>query len=152
MANKMRLEIKGLQELAGKLEDLGLDVESVLAGAVLAAGQLVADGANTNAPGPDIVSEVDEEESSQDAVVVNVGPKDEKWYYKFAETGATEHEISSVGALAFEGRAGLVITKSLEHPGVVAKPFLRPALASNKDQARDEIGKHIKDVIDGKVE
>lgn len=152
MANKIRLEIEGLQELASKLTELGLDVESVFTDAVLAAGELVADAANSNAPGPNIMAEVDDEESTQTRIVVNIGPSEDKWYYRFAETGATEHEITGVGALAFQGRAGLVITKSVQHPGVTAKPFLRPALASNKDQARDEIGKRIKDVIDSKAE
>lgn len=147
MANKTRVEIEGLDELVQALKDAGANVEDVLTTAMLAAGEIVAQAANPNAPGPNIGVEVDEEESSGKKIVVNVGPDEEHWYYKFAETGVTAHEITSTGALAFEGRVGLVITKSVNHPGMPAKPFLRPALAGSKEQAVEQVGKKVKEAI-----
>lgn len=148
MANKMRVEIEGLDELVRALEGTGADVQAVLKEAVLAAGEVVAQAAIPNAPGSDIYAEVDEEESSDRKVVVNVGPDKDHWYYRFSETGATAHEISAAGALAFEGDRGLVITKSVNHPGMAARPFLRPAVDSGKDQAVEEVGKRVKDAVE----
>lgn len=144
----MRVEIEGLDELVRNLEDMGADVRAVLTDAVLAAGQIVADAANPNAPGPNISATVDEEESSDKKVVVNVGPDKEHWYYRFAETGTTAHEINSTGALAFEGQTGPVITKSVSHPGMPARPFLRPALTASKDQAIEEVSRKVREAVE----
>lgn len=148
MPNKMRVEIEGLQDLVQALEDAGANVKEVLQGAVLAAGEIVLQAAILAAPGSEIYAKLDEDESSDQKIVVNVGPDDQHWYYQFAETGATAHEISAAGALAFEGSEGLVITKSVSHPGMVAKPFLRPALTSTKDEAVEEVGSHIKGALE----
>ena len=149
MASKMHVEIEGLQELAQALEDAGADVKEVLKDAIVSAGEIVAQAAIPAAPGAEIYPEVDEEESSDKKIVVNVGPDQDHWYYRFQETGATAHEINAApGALAFEGDQGVVVTKSVSHPGVVGRPFLRPALTSTKDRAVEEVGNHIKGVLE----
>ncbi len=154
MASRFGTKLEGFQELFDNLEALGVDTEATLKDAVQASGELVADAANPNAPGPNIVAKLNDEESSTKRIVVDIGYNKHFWYYQFGELGATAHEISGRNgkSLAFPGREGLVITKSVQHPGVTAKPFLRPALAGNRDTARDEIGKYVLNVVNKNVE
>ena len=55
------------------------------------------------------------------------------------ETGATAHEIKG-DPLAFKGDKGLIITRKVSHPGMDAHPFLRPAMSSKREAAKDRAG------------
>lgn len=60
------------------------------------------------------------------SAVMHVGITDRKWFFRFFETGAGRHEITGA-PLMFEGERGRVITGRVIHPGMAARPFLRPA-------------------------
>lgn len=67
-----------------------------------------------------------------------IGPSKKNWYFRFREFGASVHDIKpkNAGAIAFEGRSGLVITGWANATGgVQMRPFLRPAVDENGDGA-----------------
>lgn len=165
MAEKIKMEIIGDEELKRKLQRLGQRAQAALVKANQAAGEPVINTANTKAPGPHVVQskvKLDGGRAESD-----IGPDKDHWHYQFAETGATAHEIgagkkarralriagggrasqsalqeaTANSILAFVGRYGLVVTKKVNHPGHSAEPFLRPAANQEKDAARDAAGR-----------
>jgi HK97 gp10 family phage protein len=139
---RSRVELIGEAELKAKIQQLGDAVIQANSAAVRAAEVPILTEANANAPGPHILALQSKKESNENLAVVNIGPDKDHWYYQFAETGATAHEIKAKNgkSLAFEGRNGLVITKSVKHPGRPAAPFLRPAMSHNRDAAQKLAG------------
>ena len=143
---KITAKIEGMDELIGKLQRLGISVSDSLSIAVEAGAQIIADVANDKAPAPHIIT--DELEKSNTKVTVGIGPDDPHWYYRYLETGASAHEIKGNPLLAFEGREGIVITHSVQHPGMAARPFLRPAFDEKHKAATDKVGDEIAKVIE----
>ncbi len=137
------MQIKGGEELLRKLRQLGVNVEDVLEVATLAGAQVIANAANPLAPEPLIEAQVTEKRKK--SVTVDIGPPEKKWYWRFLETGATGHEITG-HPLVFEGDEGLVVTGGVRHPGMAARPFLRPALDTKKSAAVGAVGDEIRRV------
>lgn len=142
--SKVVMRLQGGEELIVKLSRMETSVKTILERAARAGGQVIAEAANSLAPEPLI--EVKVVERKKDHVVVSIGPPAEKWYWRFVETGAQPHEITGK-PLAFEGEAGLVITRRVSHPGMAARPFLRPALDERKDEAADAVGEEIRRIV-----
>lgn len=115
--------IEGGDELLRKLREMGLDVSKALEAAARAGAQVIADAANPLAPEPVVVIET--EKATKNRVTVNVGIPDKKWYLKFFETGVQTHEIPGPLTLEWEGEVHVV--GGATHPGMAARPFLRPA-------------------------
>jgi len=139
------VQVEGLANLLQRLARLGADVQKELEAAASCGAEVIKDRANELAPGPHIDTEV--EESSRDSVTVAIGPIEEKWHYRFFELGAAAHEVKG-GPLAFEGREGTVVTGRVRHPGMAARPFLRPALDTREDQAIEAVEETLKARID----
>lgn len=141
---RVRIELIGDKELKEQIRQLGDRVQAINSKACRAAQVPILDEANALAPGPHIIALQSKLESNENLAVVNIGPDKEHWYYQFDETGASAHEIKagrSAGArLAFKGISGLVITRSVNHPGKSARPFLRPAMTHNREQAQKIAG------------
>ncbi len=132
------VKLEGGDELLAKLRRIDGNVKATLRAAGLAGGQVVADVANGMAPGPHIETDVVSVAGSR--VTVAIGPDSEHWYYRFVESGAVAHEINGAALLAFEGDSGFVVTPRVSHPGMAARPFLRPAHDSTHDEQRDAMG------------
>lgn len=152
---KVNLKITGERDLKRKLDELGAKARGALLKAAQAGGEVIQADANGSAPGPHVVVGNGKVEGGR--AEVSIGPDKEHWYYQFFETGASEHEIKGSRkrkgkAIAFEGDDGLVVTGSVDHPGIEAKPFLRPAIDRRKEQARDRAGKVFKEEIDRMVD
>jgi HK97 gp10 family phage protein len=137
MPDTISVKLEGGEELLEALRQIDANMKAALRSATLAGAQPIADAANSMAPGPHIETEVVSATTGE--ATVAIGPDKEHWYYRFQETGAAAHEITG-SPLFFEGRAGLIRTASVTHPGVAAKPFLRPAHDAKGDDARDELG------------
>ena len=152
MPNKIRMTIEGDKELVKKLKELGDGAEQVLETAAEAGAEVIADQANNHAPGPHI--EVDITEKSRTSATVEIGPDEDHWYYRFFETGVQPHEITpkSAGGLAFAGIEGEIVLQLVQHPGMPANPFLRPAMDEKKQAAVDATGAEFKQEIDKQVE
>ena len=145
MATRIDIRIDGDRETIRKLRQKGVDVERELEDAMSAGAELIANGANQKAPEPLVRHEV--AESSRGHVEVDVGPPDEKWFWRFLETGAQAHEITgSPIAIRFDEDT-LILTGRVGHPGMVARPFLRPAFDSDGPRAEREVGDRLKRVI-----
>ena len=138
-------EVEGVEELLGKLRRLEADVSEELGPAMKEGATVIKDAANRLAPGPHVDIEI---EGLTDAgAVVAIGPVEKKWYYRFFELGATAHEITG-RPLAFEGQADTVVTGRVQHSGMAAKPFLRPAFDQHKDKAIETIQERLKQRIE----
>lgn len=140
------IEITGLEELLQKLERISRDLSQDQLDAIEYGMQPFLDAANRGAPEPLITYEV--VEKSPQRVVVEIGFPEEKWYWRFLETGASPHEIKGEPRLAFEGRKGPVFPHTVQHPGMAARPFLRPAY----DETREQIERRVMDFIKGLLE
>ena len=143
-----QIKLEGIDELRKKLDQLQSRVDDAMLDAARAGAKVIVDEANSNAPGPHVV--VGNEQTQENEASVEIGPDEEHWYYRFFETGATAHEIKAAkgSALAFEGSAGDVITRSVDHPGMAANPFLRPAMEDKEEAAKNAAGKEFRREIE----
>lgn len=137
--------VEGGEGLLRKLRQIGADVESELEAAALVGAAVIQNAANPLAPGPHVETEV--AEKSPERVVVEIGPDEAHWYYRFFETGAGPHGITGE-PLVFEGRTGTVVVPGVSHPGMAARPFLRPAFDGSSDRAADKVGEALKRVVE----
>jgi HK97 gp10 family phage protein len=144
MSNRMDIEVEGADELIRQLRRLGVSTQKALKVAALAGGEVIRQAADPLAPSPVIDKEV--VESTKSKAVVDIGPPEDKWYYQFFETGAGPHDITG-DPLVFEGDEGTVVTEFVDHPGMAASPFLRPAFDSKKGQAKKEVGGELKRAV-----
>jgi len=142
---RVNVQIEGGEELLAALRKMGPSAEQALEDAVLAGAQEIVEAANPRAPEPLIRAEVTD--TSKGKVEASVGMPDEKWYWRYLETGATSHEITGQ-PIAFEGERGLVVTGGVHHPGMAARPFLRPAFDSKQDAAKDRTGEVLRKAIE----
>lgn len=76
-----------------------------------------------------------------------IGPSKRKWWYRYFETGVTAHEITG-GPLVFEGDEGLVVTGAVAHPGLAARPWLRPAFDTQDDAAVEAVGEFLRQAVE----
>lgn len=143
---RMTAKVEGIDELVAKLRRMGISVSDSLSIAVQVGAEVIQSAANPKAPAPNIITE--ELEKSSTKVTVGIGPDDAHWYYRYLETGASAHEYSGNPLLAFEGSEGTIITGSVSHPGMAAKPFLRPAFDEKHKAAEDEVGAELLKVIE----
>ena len=152
MPNKVTVKLVGDKELEKKIMLLATRVNGAVRKGAEAGAKIIEDAAERDAPGPFIASG-NEKVIATGTVEISIGPDKEHWEYQFVETGATRHEIAAgkkKGApyLVFEGRKGLVVTKKVQHPGMAARPFLRPAMKQQKDAAVAATGKVFRAEID----
>jgi HK97 gp10 family phage protein len=146
VADTIRIELQGDQELLNKLAGLGISTKAILEAAVSAGATIVRDIAREQAPGPEIEMEVSR--SSEESATALVGPDKEHWYYRFHETGAGSHPEAGKPVLVFEGESGTVRTKAVDHPGMAAKPFLRPAVDGHEEEAANAMGAKFRTAIE----
>lgn len=140
---KITVRIEGADELAAALFKLADEAGEILHEATLAAAFEFERQAESAAPGPYLTTVTDK--VSRNKAVVNVGPDKAHWYYQFFETGAGEHEITpDHKALLFQGKEGAQFARSVQHPGVPMRPFLRNTMDRMRTQLADRIGQVIR--------
>lgn len=135
---KVTYKLDGADELRSQLKKMGRDADRALEAAATIGAQVLQAAANHDAPGPHI--EVETVESSRKRAVVHIGPDKDHWYYKFFETGVQAHPISGSQWLRWFEGSEPVFARSVQHKGMAAKPFMRPAFDTKKDRARDRAG------------
>lgn len=139
------VKVEGGDELLRKLERIGLDVSQVLEAAAKAGAEVIVDGANPLAPAPKILAQTMERNRLR--VEVAVGPPDEKWHWRFFETGVQSHEITGT-PLAFVDEGKLYVVGGVRHPGMAARPFLRPAFDAGESRAVDAVGEKLRRTVE----
>ena len=146
---RVTVKVEGGEELQRKLRRLKGEVNAALDDAAMAGAEVIRRAANSRAPGPHVEAEI--VERTKLGAEVNIGPDEEHWYYRFAETGATAHEEKPLNreALAFLGEGGDKVVTSVDHPGHPADPFLRPAIDGNVDEANRAVGERLRQAIEG---
>lgn len=148
-----RAELEGIEDLEKKLVGLRKDLNQILETATLAGAEVVQEEANHLAPGPHI--EVKTVGKKLTYCAVFIGPDKEHWYYQFFETGAQAHEITprSKGGMEFPGAGGEMIVRVFAfHQGMAARPFLRPAFDTKKDEAEEATGQEFLKAINKYIE
>jgi HK97 gp10 family phage protein len=166
MADDVR--VTGLKELQAFLDDLPQKMEkNIMRGALSAGARVIRDAAKVNAPvAPpnannarkyggyagalrDSIRVSSRIKGGTVTASVKAGGKAGKsgrgadvFYAHMVEFGAAAHVITAKDgkALAFGGG----VYKSVNHPGIKAKPFLRPALDGNAGAALVAVGEAIK--------
>lgn len=146
MSDNIKIEIDGGERLLIKLKKMGIASSAVLEAAVRAGARILEQEAEPNAPGPHL--EIETVEKGRDSVTVAVGPDEDHWYYRFFETGTPPHKIAG-SPLVFEAERGKVYAKEVHHPGMAARPFLRPAVDAKKGAAEKAIGARLKAAVEG---
>ena len=124
------MTIEGLAELEAKLKRATLQWRNRERQALEHGAKPLVDLSNNRAPRAEIEIRVVHKGGE---VAVEIGFPKAVWYWRFLELGASTHEI--VGPLAFEGREGPVFPRSVQHPGMAARPFLR----NSYDETKNEI-------------
>lgn len=146
MSDRVDVHVEGGEALMAAIVELGLSVRRELRQAGRAGAEVIRQAAEANAPGPHI--EIDVVSATGEQVVIDIGPDADHWHYRFAETGAAPHEIRGNPLLAFAGQNGLVVTRRVSHPGMAARPFLRPAHDGSRTAAADEFGAALRERIE----
>jgi hypothetical protein len=150
MARRRRpvvVKVEGGDELIAQLRALGIDVDAAVEEASMDAVRIWVDEANRLAPGPHVVAVV--ASASAGKATIDVGPDNEHWHYRFFELGVQPHEIrprkkSGKKALSFDD----IVVKSVSHPGMAARPFLRPVADSRSDEVAAAFGKYLAAIIE----
>jgi HK97 gp10 family phage protein len=151
MATKVsKIRLEGDKELKAKLEMLKGKARGALMTSAEAGADPIRDEMQRLSPGGAAIF-LGNQMLGDGTAEVDIGFDEEQWYLRFFEFGASDHEIKGA-PLAFEGESGLVITGSVQHPGMPAQPFMRPAADNKKEQAKDAAGEVFRKEIDKLVE
>lgn len=152
---RVQAKLEGSEELLKALRDADGNVKKSLRGAMRAGGILIKEEANRLAPESRRAKKVVLQVSSPRSGIVEarVKPSKRAWYLKYFETGTSRHEIASTGKrISFEGREGRVVTSIVIHPGMPARPFLRPAIDGQAAAAVAAVGESLRQaVVDARI-
>lgn len=138
--------IKGGKELQDLLSTLPASLEkNILRGALRSGAKEILAEAKLNVPvkSGDLRDSLRISTKSKNGIVyANVKAGNKKAFYsRFVEFGTAAHNISaSKGFLSFGG----IFAKSVNHPGITAKPFMRPAVDSKSGQAIEAVKEYIR--------
>lgn len=124
------------KRLLRKFKKMGQNVAAVADEAAYNAAVLIRDAARSRAPGPYIFAAV--EEKTRSSVTVSIGPDRKHWYYSFSEYGVPPHVVGPKIKKAVKF-AGIFSKGDREHPGIPARPFLGPAVDSQRQAALEGI-------------
>lgn len=149
MSAVIHVRVEGDKLLLAKLKQMGVNVDALLEAAVTAGAVIVEAAARVNAPGPEIEHET--AVKTKRMVAVAVGPTKRRWYYRFMETGAGAHQITGNPWLVFDGDMGRVRVRSVQHPGMAARPFLRPAIDERQREAETAMGRVWKAAVEAVI-
>jgi len=141
----LTVQVVNERDVIAALERAGVAPRAVLTAAMLAASRIIENAAEQKAPGPHIEHEVVEDTATK--VSVHVGPDKDHWYYRFFETGTSAHLVKPVDRKAILIGGDTMRAFAVAGP-VTAKPYLRPAVDNNKNQAADAAGLVFKQVLD----
>lgn len=148
MATEQFKNITGGAELQAFLDQLPAKVEANIMRSAMRQGvNVLRDEIKANVPvlHGDLRDSIKVGTSSRKGVVkatVRIGNR-KAWYARLIEfTGAAAHSISAKGKgmLSFGG----FFSKSAQHPGMKAKPFVRPALDSRANAAIQAVGDQVR--------
>lgn len=144
---KMTAKIVGSERLIAKLRRTNGNVQAGLEPILLAAGEVLRQAAADNVRP---ISTVTAENMIKETVVrksgsveVWVGPQRKKaWYAHLIEFGAKPHRIVPRKAKMLRFING-ALRRAANHPGMAARPFMRPAFDNRQAEAKAKAGSGI---------
>src|SRR3990167_8723191 len=148
-------KIEGGEELLEEMRALGVNVRKTLIGATRAGMKVVQAEAEQRAKPLSTrrgkATRLVFSSKKRDHATADVGLSKKKWVLRFFEQGVTRHEIVGKGKpLVFEGERGLVVIGGVDHPGMAARSWLRPALDGKRDEATKVFGAVVRAAIEEK--
>lgn len=143
--------IEGGEELKRQIERLGRASREAMVEACEAGGKVIRDEARRILGSDDVEMRVSHQ--TEKLTEVEIGPPAKKWRLQFLETGAAGHKIKArkEPAMMFystPAKTNLVVTGGVQHPGMQARPFLRPAVDTQENQAKDRLGEVLREAIE----
>lgn len=147
---ELNVVVVNAEEVKKALLRLGLKASDVLEAAMHAAAEIVVEKSDSRAPEPGNI-EAETVKKTKTNVQVDIGPDKAHWYYRFAETGTSTHEIKiwTTRALRFWIGGKEVFVKRARPKGYPPRPFLRPAVDENTGRISGAAGQVIKKAIGG---
>lgn len=148
MAKRLVAGIEGGEELKRKLKELGKAARGVRVEAVEAGADVLCGEMRRLAGSDEIETRVSKR--SVGLTEVEIGPTKDAYYLQFLETGAQPHREKAriAPAMRFWGDEGLVIVGGVAHPGMRARPFMRPAVDTQAESAKDALGETLSNAIE----
>jgi len=147
MSNKFSITVEGTAEINAALKRLGAEATAIATDATMAGAEIVrAEAAKKAAQTSQrlangMLKEADTTKSNE--VTVKVGPDKELFWGRYIEFGASPHHIAPDQAKALQIDLKQ-FTANVNHPGIDAKPFLRPTIDETADAVQAEIAKQLK--------
>lgn len=141
------LSLTGVDDVVAALKKAGLNVEDGLEEICNAGAQVVQASIEQKAPGSigaGIVRETTEK--SKKRVTVSTGPDNERWYARFLEFGTGPHRVRPDVKKAL--RIGDGAYGGANHPGMAARPFMRPAADESGEGVKKAMSDEVKEAID----
>lgn len=155
MTNPVRVEthIEGADAMVRDLLALNANVKKTEVGAVRAGGRLIANAANVNAStlssksGRKVSLRV---RRRKGYTVGSIFPAKGFAHLRLFEygTGAGWRWARKGGPFTFWAGNRLVVTRAIQHPGLIARPWLRPAFDAQSQAAVDALGKVFADAVE----
>jgi len=152
MAKTVRIAgIEGGKELQQKLKDLGKAARRKMVHATRSGANVLRDEMRRlsgSSMSDEIVTRVSK--ATSDESEIEIGPTKHGYHLVILELGAQSHPIKPKRkqAMAFEGKEGQVVTTKIGHPGMRARPFMRPAVDTKENEAKDKLGEVLKAEIE----
>lgn len=150
---RVTASVEGADEMVRELLKLGANVKKTEVGAIRAGGRIIANAANTNANG--ISSQSGRKVSlrvrrRKGFTVGSIYPAKGFAHLRLFEygTGAGLRWARKGGPFTFYAGNRLVVTRIIRHPGLIARPWLRPAFDANAQAAVDKIGQVYVDAVE----
>ncbi len=146
-------ELLGNEELARALVQMGEEIIDEIEGIALEAAEPLLDEIRSNAPwdSGEMALSLDLfklKPKGNLTAVVAVGPHKDYYYWLFNEMGAQPHEIPRPKAKGVVKRIRRALKGKLKHPGVTAKPFIRPAYDKLEEQILGDIAAGINKILE----
>lgn len=143
---KSAIKIHGADQVARQLKAAGVDVSRGLEVVCSAGAEVVQKAIRARAPGnlaQGVIRETTEK--SKERVTVSTGPVNRQRHAHLIEYGVEPHETApdDKDALAFDGH----IVAWASHPGIVARPFVRPAADETRSSSRAAMGDAVGKII-----
>lgn len=131
--------VTGERELMSRLNALSTDLRRGISEEALIQGaKIIQRSAISKAPGSIAQSIKIEIDTGAQIPMAKIGPDSDHWYAAFTEFGAKRHTIKVKNKKVLsDGTA--IFGKEVDHPGVQAKPFLRPAFDENEEAVKRKI-------------
>lgn len=148
------ISVEGAEQIERALQEAADRAANILQEATLAGAEVIRAEAERNAPratgGLAQNIETTVTERTREQVNVAIGPDVAKashkarrhFYGLFVEFGTQAHTITPRRGRAL--RIGDEFRAAAEHPGAVARPFMRPALDSRHEEAQQKIADELK--------